>query len=65
VGPSAKSIASNKFPARDSEANGRGARAKEEIPRAAQAIRRRLDLEPELLGRVEDLIDFVTAPVSE
>jgi hypothetical protein len=40
-----------------------------EVPRAWQRILRSVssytDLEPELLGRVEELIDFVTAPGSE
>ncbi len=40
-----------------------------EVPRAWQRIVRSVtsyaDLEPELLGRVEELIDFVTAPGSE
>jgi hypothetical protein len=40
-----------------------------DVPAAWQAILRRVrsyaDLEPELLGRVEELIDFVTAPGSE
>jgi hypothetical protein len=39
------------------------------VPRAWQRILRSVssyaDLEPELLGRVEELIDFVTAPGSE
>jgi DUF3097, C-terminal domain len=40
-----------------------------EVPAAWQRILRSVtsyaDLEPELLGRVEELIDFVTAPGSE
>ena len=40
-----------------------------DVPAAWQAILRSVtsyaDLEPELLGRVEELIDFVTAPGSE
>jgi hypothetical protein len=33
--------------------------------RILRSVRSYADLEPELLGRVEELIDFVTAPVSE